>query len=177
MSVRALLTIVVAVSLIAVLAGGVGLVLSGGTLPRFRSSLHQQTKSLLSEMPLPGREPPETPEFAVEVRVESSDRKNRLYFDITEAHGYYVETLRIQFWRVVTDPVTGAERKYRPLEEYLNVYIKEDETLTHFFELVPAELVLFGGSIGKTGEWHAVITMYDRARETNPVPLPPRPRL
>lgn len=176
MSVRALLTIVVAVSLIAILAGGLGLVLSGGTLPRFRSTLHQQTKALLAEMPLPGREPPETPEFDVEVRVGPWKRKHRLYFDITEKHGYYVETLRIRFWRVVTDPLTGTEQKYHPIEEYLNVYLEEDETLTHFFELVPAELRAFGGDIGKTGEWHAVVTWYHRARETNPVPLPPRPQ-
>ena len=140
MSIRALVAITVAVGLIAILAGGGGLLLSGGTLPRFRSSLPQRTTETLAAMELPGREPPETPTFTVELRVEPSDGKNRLYFDISEDHGYFVETLRIQFWRVVTDPVTGAEQRFRPIEEFLEVYIKEDETLTHHLELVPAEL-------------------------------------
>jgi len=129
----------------------------------------------LSERPLPGHEPatpPEAPDdFAVTVEVDRAQGKNRLYFNITEKHGYYVETFRMQAW--YTRPgVTGPEDSPLVVQHYLNEYLKANDTLRTCIEVVPAELSRVGGDIGTSANWEARIDHYDRSREKNPDPLP-----
>lgn len=130
----------------------------------------------LSDFPLPGREPaeePETPDdFSVTVEVDRSTGKNRLYFNITEKHGYYVETFRVLAW-YKRPGVTGPEDSPLTVPVYLNDYLKANETLRTCIEVVPAELSRVGGDIGKSENWEARIEHYDRAREKNPEQFPP----
>ena len=144
-------------------------------LTKEEESQTQADKRLLSERPLPGREPavrPKAPEdFAVTIEVDPSGKKNRLYFTISERHGYYIETMRIIAWRTkggTTDP----EDSPLVVPVYVNDYIKANETLRWCAEVVPAELARVGGDLGTTADWAARVEYFHRAREKHPDPLP-----
>ena len=125
----------------------------------------------LCKRPLPGRDPAEPPNLAVTVEVDRSSGKNRLYFNITESHGYYVETFRIQVW-YKGEGVTGPEGSRLSFTVYVDDYLKANETLRTCAEVVPAELAHVGGDMGTTANWDAKIIWHCRAREKNPDPLP-----
>lgn len=129
----------------------------------------------ISDFPLPGREPADAPEapddFGVTVEVDQSGDKNRLYLNITEKHGYYVETFRITAW-YKKPGVTGPEDSPLIVPIYLNQYLKANETLRTCIEVVPAELRYVGGDIGKSENWEARVDHYDRVREKNPEKFP-----
>jgi hypothetical protein len=125
----------------------------------------------LIKRPLPGKEPAEPPNLAVSVEVDRISGKNRLYFNITESHGYYVETFRIQFW-YVRPGVTGPEDSPLSFTVYKDDFLKANDTLRTCAEVVPAELSRVGGDMGTTQNWDAEIVFHGRAREKNPDPLP-----
>jgi len=123
---------------------------------------------------LPGEEPPEPPILHIDVAVDTSSGKNRLVYNITEEHGYYVETLWVDFWYKDAEHPTKEESLLvvtHPIENY----VKANETLTGCIELNPAELEDVGGDIGTTENWGARIYRKEgsRARAQNPDPLPP----
>ena len=122
------------------------------------------TQTALSQRPLPGEAPEEEPELDIRVEVNTSGGKNRLDYYISEAHGFYVETFRIEF-RYKGSPLRFAH--------YLESYVKANETLKDCIEVVPAELSKVGGDIGTSENWEAEIISYGRARAENPDPLPP----
>ena len=130
-----------------------------------------QEKIELSRRPLPGKEPAEPPDLAVTVEADRTSGKNRLYFNITESHGYYVETFRIQVW-YEREGVTGPENSPLLFTVYKNEFLKANETFRTCAEVVPAELALVGGDMGTTQNWDAKIIYHGRAREKNPDPLP-----
>ena len=130
-----------------------------------------QEKLELSKRPLPGKEPMEPPDLAVTVEVDRTSGKNRLYFNITESHGYYVETFRINVW-YKREGVTGPENSPLHFTVYKDEYLKANETFRTCAEVVPAELVLVGGDIGTTENWDADIIYHGRSREKNPDSLP-----
>jgi len=109
--------------------------------------------------------------MAVAVEVDRSSGKNRLFFNITESHGYYVETFRIQVW-YVRPGVTGPENSPLHFTIYKDDFLKANETYRTCAEVVPAELALVGGDMGSTENWDARIIWQCRAREKNPDPLP-----
>jgi len=127
----------------------------------------------LNELPLPGSEPAVPPELAIKVEVDTSKGKNRLYFNITEAHGYYVEQFRIDAW-YKREGVTGADDSPTgALDFFFDQYLKANETLRLCGEVVPEELRPVGGDIGSSENWDAEVTWHGRAREKNPEKLPP----
>jgi hypothetical protein len=131
-----------------------------------------RTKQILvAEQPIGGREPKEEPEIDVQVEVDTSGGKNRLYFTISEAHGYYVDTFQLRAWWV-EEGVTSPEDSPLSLGVYLNTYKKANETLRTCVEVVPAELDKVGGDIGTTKNWDVILESYGRAREKNPDKLP-----
>ena len=121
--------------------------------------------------PLPGKEPAEPPNLAVSVEVDRTSGKNRLFFNITESHGYYVETFRIQFW-YKREGVTGPDDSPLTFTVYKDDFLKANETYRTCAEVVPAELSRVGGDMGTTQNWDAEIVFHGRAREKNPDPLP-----
>ncbi|MFQ5493842.1 MAG: hypothetical protein ACE5EX_00515 [Phycisphaerae bacterium] len=124
----------------------------------------------LQQQDLPGEEPEEECEFSVGVEVDPSDNKNRLYYYIDEAHGYFVESLRVEFWFNPTPE--NPDNSTRVFREHLNAYIKANETLFGCLEAVPGELDNIGNSIGTSENWEAYVVWYHRARVTNPDPFP-----
>jgi len=138
----------------------------GRTLDEIREE--QRT---LAERPLPGEEPPVEPEFAVAVSVDPTGKKNRLLLDVTEAHGYYVETFRIGVWYKPT-PETTLENAPWKAETFVDVYLKSNETLRVCMDVVPAEINRFGGHLGREENWEAVVLWHNRSRERNPEHLP-----
>jgi hypothetical protein len=125
----------------------------------------------LCKRPLPGVEPPEKPDLAVTVEVDRTSGKNRLYFNVSESHGYYVETFRIQAW-YKREGVTGPEDSPLEWTLYVDNYLKANETFRTCAEVVPAELSRVGGDMGTTANWDATTIWHGRARAKNPDPLP-----
>lgn len=133
----------------------------------------EMLKKRLAELPLPGDEPPDPPDISVQVEVDTSAGKNRLYFTLSEAHGYYVETFRLQVWYKVT-PDMEPEDSPLVLGHYLDRFVKANETLRDCMEVVPAELADIDGDIGTTADWGVRLVSHGRARDNNPDPLPYR---
>lgn len=129
-------------------------------------------QTLLELRPLEGQEPPEMADLSIQVEVDPTGEKNRLYYYITEAHGYYVETFKITFY-FKPDPDTPIEDSPLRVSTYLDDYLKAKDTLRSCTEIVPGELGRVGGVMGTSEQWGAEITEYGRARMHNPDPLPP----
>ena len=130
------------------------------------------TQKTLDAFPLPGKEPAEPADLSVQVEVDRSKGKNRLYFTISERHGYYVEQFRIGFW---WKKGGVKEPKNSPLdaEQFFDRYLKANETLRLCMEVVPAELSKVGGDIGTNDDWGTEAAWHGRVRDKNPNPLPP----
>jgi hypothetical protein len=124
------------------------------------------------QFPLAGKEPAEPVELAVQTEVDRSKGKNRLYFTVSERHGYYVEQFRIRFWWK-RGGVKNWENAPLVVEQLFDRYLKANETLRLCMEVVPAELVRVGGDIGATGDWDAEVSWHGRVRAANPNPFPP----
>lgn len=131
------------------------------------------TQVTLDQRDLPGSEPPEAPDLSVKVEVDRSHGKNRLYFTINEAHGYYVEQFRVRFWSVKNGEKSPEESPLN-VTQFFDQYLQAKSTLRLCMEVVPAELVRVGGDIGDSDDWASEIVMHGRARAQNPEPLPPR---
>ncbi len=135
-------------------------------------------QTMLTERELPGEEPAIPAEFNIQVEVDPSGEKNRLYYYIDELHGFYVETFRLELWYLPT-PDTTQDESPLMVPALINDYIKANETYKGCLEVVPAELNDLAGDtgIGTDENWRGRVIYYDRARETNPDPLPPVVRM
>ena len=127
----------------------------------------------LDTLKLAGSEPAEKPDLAVQVEVDRSKGKYRLFFNITEAHGFYVEQFRVRFWYVKAG-VTGAADSPVNLSQFFDRYLPAKDTLRVCMEVVPAELSRVNGDMGDSSNWKAEIESHGRARAKNPDPMPPR---
>lgn len=143
----------------------------GSTLSPDEQARLDMLKSSLASRDLPGEEPPEKPEFQVQVEVNQTSGKNRLDFWVTETHGYFVETLKMQIW-YKTNPDMELEDSSFHIEQHFEAFITAGETLKLCMELVPAELRHVGDGMGVSENWGARVTYYHRARVENPDPLP-----
>ena len=130
-------------------------------------------KRTLDTFDLKCDEPAEEPDVAVQVEVDRSKGKNRLYYTITEAHGFYVEQFRVRFW-YVKEGVTGPENSPLVVTQFFDRFLPAKSTLRVCMEVVPAELSRVGGDIGDTKNWKAELDWHGRACTKNPDPMPPR---
>ena len=124
----------------------------------------------------PGEEPSEPAEFSTRVWTDPTDGKNRIYYDITEAHGYYADTFDLEFWYKNSDEITGPENSPLVIPVHLNNYLKANDTLRGHIEVVWAELQQVGGDFGTDENWDAHVVGHHRARLETPPGLP-NPRL
>jgi hypothetical protein len=138
-------------------------------------ALTELMKTPLSQRDLPGEEPPEPAEVRVSVQVDPQETKNRLYLLFSEAHGYYVESLKVDIYRVVTDEETGEEELQYFMSNPFDCYIQAREVLRQCILLVPSEMERIGNDLGTSEDWVAEVVSYGRARVENPDPLPPLP--
>lgn len=132
-------------------------------------------KTDLWKIPLPGAEPAVPPEFAVVADVNLASGKNQLCFDISEAHGYFVETLTLEYWYTGPDGTDTRENSRFVWQETVNDFIEANKTLRWCLEIVPAEMKMIGGSLGTAMNWKGAIIHHNRARTENPNPLPEHP--
>lgn len=146
---------------------------TGTTLTAEEGKNLKDVQVTIDKLKLPGNEPPEKPELSVQVEVDRSKGKNRLYFTISEAHGYYVEQFRVHLWYVRPGD-SDPENSPVNLTQFFDRFLPAKSTLRTCMELVPAELTGVGGDMGQTSNWQAEIIWYGRARAQNPDPLPPR---
>jgi hypothetical protein len=120
----------------------------------------------LARLALPGEDPPVEPEFDVTIEVDTSDGRNKLISRITERHGYFVETLKVDLYFM---PTGGTEDdEVRAYQRHVEDYILANDTLTLVDFVVPAELDDFGGSIGESSNWRGEVVAFGRARLEDP---------
>ena len=129
------------------------------------------TQTPLEQRELAGESPAEEPDLSIRLEVDPAGKKNRLFYYISESHGYYVETFTIDVYHV-SEP--GGEPDEEPiLSQYINDFLEANETLKGCFELVPSELKKADGGMGTSENWYAEISRHGRHRAENPEPLPP----
>lgn len=132
----------------------------------------RRKQTLIAELPPPpGEEPEIPPEFDVAVEVDPNPNKHRLYFYVTERHGYYVEGLTIQAWFNPDGAEVGPERSVT-FSHYVNDYLEANGTLVTCMDIAAAELDNIGGDMLTTEYWGAWVIRYGRARTENRDPLP-----
>lgn len=136
-------------------------------------SLIDEPGLLLWHYDLPGTEPIEPPDLELTFRVDPNDGKNRIYFNLSEAHDYYVETFVLEFW-YLSDPDMAFEDSPVQIEHYVDKYIKAGDVLEDYLDVADAELANVDGQLGTTENWAGRLTGRGptRARTTNP----PEPR-
>ena len=120
---------------------------------------------------LPGEEPAEPPQLSIRAYPDKSSGKNRVMFEISEAHGYYVESFNVLLW-YKSSPDTTAEDTPLPVPVVVEKFLKANETLVDCTSIVPSEASKVKGDLGTEENWGAMITRHGRARATNPNPLP-----
>ncbi len=138
----------------------------GVTLEQYR-----KLQTPLDKRALPGREPEEEPEFVVDVSVDPTGRKHRAFIDISEVHGFYVETFRIGLF-FKPSPDTTLEDSPIKIDHFADQYIPANGTLRTCVDVVPSELNKAGGVMGADENWDAVVLSHGRVREANPDPMP-----
>lgn len=137
----------------------------------------EERQILLGARPLAGEEPPEEPELAITVEVDPTLAKNRLYYYISEAHGYYVESFKIEFYCNPTPEKPLPEDASPTFVQRVEDYVEAGKTTKGCLEVVTAELGRCGGRMGRSENWEAEIVWHGRARGKNPDPLPVVDRL
>ncbi len=126
-------------------------------------------KETLTEMDLPGEEPDVSPEFEIAVRRDADDFKQRIYFEITETHGFFAETFRVRFYFTPTGK--GQAARVLVFLHYVNEFLEANGTLANEVLISDAELDdLIGGDMGSSENWSAEIVMHGRVRIENPDP-------
>lgn len=166
--------------LIVLIVLGVGLAIYYGTRPPVDPGAHVKVQVLPDVEPnrllwnyeLPGEQPAEPPDLELSLSVDPADGKNRIYFTISEAHDYYVESFVLEFW-YLTDPDTEFEESPIQIEHPLDMYVKAGEVLESCTDVVPVELERVGGEMGTIDNWAGRITGRGgtRYRSTNPSEL------
>ncbi len=137
------------------------------------SDAPKETIKEISQLDLPGEEPPESPEFDVQFDIDTSTIKNRVILYITEAHGYYVESIAVRFWWKGDDPDLERDDSIYSFDYRINNYIKANETFKDCFDLSAPEVQAVGGDVGNVESWGVRLESYRRAREQNPDTFPP----
>lgn len=177
MKIRLILLLVVFAGLAVALAAKVAKPPAPSTQPvpddEVSPAVTKPDQKSLSERELPGKEMKKEAEVSVRVSVDPTPNKNRLLFELTEAHGYYVETFSVLVWYKSTPDM---EREDAPwgTDIFFDKYIPPNGTLTFCAPLVPAELGKVGGEMGTSENWGAEVRWIGRARtkEEAPNPLP-----
>ena len=124
------------------------------------------------EQPAPGEEPPEEAEFEMKVWVDPADGKFRLYYELTEIHGYYADTFDVEFWYKDSPDVTDPEDSPLVIPVHVNDFVKANDSLRSCIEIAWAELESVGGDMGTTENWDGWVVGHHRARLQDPDPLP-----
>lgn len=126
----------------------------------------ENDKRLISEQDVPGDPPAVPPVFDVQIEVPEGS-EGRIYLHVSEQHGYYADTFKIQVWK--------KGNPNQVVEFYINGYLKANDTLTLEKHIVPAELPNLGGEMGKSEDWEGEVVYYGRARDKNPETFPEGP--
>ncbi len=166
--------------LILLIVFGAGLAVYYGTRKPVAPDSHVKVQEIAGKEPnlmlwnydLPGEQPAEPPDLELSLSVDPSDGKNRIYFTLSEANDYYVETFVLEFW-YLTDPDTEFEESPIQIEHYLDKYIKAGEVLEDCTDVVAAELMRVGGEMGTIDNWAGRISGRGsmRYRTANPPEL------
>ena len=132
----------------------------------------EEPNRLLWNYDLPGEQPAEPPDLELSLSIDPADGKNRIYFTLSEANDYYVESFVLEFW-YLTDPDTEFEESPIHFEHILDKYIKAGEVLEDCTDVVNEELKRVGGEMGTIDNWAGRITGRGsmRYRTANPAIL------
>ncbi len=159
--------------LIVLIVLGAGLAVYYGTRTPVAPDAHVKIQEFDSDKPepgqmlwhydLPGEQPAEPPDLELDISVDPADGKNRIYFTLSEANDYYVESFILEFW-YLTDPDTEFEESPLRVVHYVDKYIKAGEVLEDCTDVVNEELKRVGGEMGTIDNWAGRISGRGRMR-------------
>lgn len=129
----------------------------------------REMSTLICDRDLPGSEPQVPPEFDIRLEVDPTGKKNRLYFYITEVHGYYVEAFDIDFYFRENTDIPWEEATFIA-STHLEDILRANETLKGCMDFTNNELPV-AGQMGQTENWMAEVN-HCRARLQNPEKFP-----
>ena len=119
----------------------------------------------------PCEEPDIPPEFDIQTEIDTSSGKNRLVLYVTEAHGFYVNTMYLRIWFHEAGEVIDQEDSPHSFQHFVNNYVKAGETLKYCIELTDPEIAAAGGDIGTGDNWSAEVEEWSHVRAKNRDPL------
>ena len=114
----------------------------------------------------------EPADMSIEIRLDANDGKNRIYFELAGAHGFYVDTGNPVFWYTESENATGSEGSPVVVRHVLNDYVGAGCRLRSCIDLSGAKLESVGGDMGRTDNWQARVDACHRACEGNPTYFP-----
>ena len=114
----------------------------------------------------------EPADMSIQIRLDPDDGKNRIYFELAEAHGFYLDTCNLVFWYTDGDNATGIGSSPIVVRHVLNDYVEAGRRLRSCIDVSGAELERVGGDMGQTDNWRATINACHRACEGNPTYFP-----
>lgn len=135
-----------------------------------------EMQTVLRNRPLPGETPASAPQLDIRLEVDTSGKKNRIYFYLSEAQGYYVEEFNINFYYKQT-PDTDFDSSDLAIPHVFQNYITAGVTLESCIEVTYAELNYISGDMGTTENWGVEIASHGRYRAKNPDKLPMLPEV
>ena len=169
--------------ILVVLAGGLAIYLATRTaapaeevLARIPSEINTIEETDINMIPiderdLAGEAPSEPADFDVRVEVDPGGTKTRLFYYITEKHGYYVEAPQLLLWHVA-QPGHGLEDTNLEVPHLIGDFIQANVTYKGCIDITPSELGHVGDDIGTDRNWAAYVEEWGRTRLQDPDPLP-----
>ncbi len=122
-------------------------------------------------------EPDEDADLRLVHDVDSTGRKNRIFFTIAESNDLFVAGFELELW-YKEHPDQDYDDSPFKLTEYVEDFVRSGETLEGCLELNAGEMTSLPGQVmGTIDNWEVEVIDWHRVCETDPVPLPPRKRV
>jgi len=108
-----------------------------------------------------GVEPDGAPEFNVVHELRMVGQQTRMFFTVTEAHGWYADHVYVEFWYEEEDENGERRRVGDPVRLMMKGYVDFGKTLEDNTTLLDYEFPELDG-FGTTENWQARVNQYGK---------------
>ncbi len=114
-----------------------------------------------------GVEPDSPPEYNVEVEIRREGPQTNIYFTLSEAHGWYTDTVYVEFWYVQEDDDGEWRQIGDPISYMFHHYLPFGETIVEHTVLYDIEFPELD-DWGTTENWRARVKDHGKVLAPNP---------